>query len=184
MEGRRFGVGLAAGLVLGLALVAVSGGLGATPLAYFSSQERAASTTTAASVTTVTMTSTSPQTVSITVESTTTTGGSSIPSQNSNVSSATTSTTTTTRTATSISASTTTNSGSNSQSAAGNANGGTTYSGLTPAENHGPSRLVNITQQPIVSNTEILVPVVIAFLLGAFLYRVALREREGPGAEG
>ena len=183
MEGRRFGVGLAAGLLVGLALVTVSGGLGPTPLAYFNSEGRAASTTMASSASTITETSTVPQTATVTEVSTTTTGGSSLPSLNANVTSISTSTTTTTWTATSISVSDTAKSGPNNQSAATNGNSGTTFGGLTPAENHSPSRLVNITQQPIVSSAEILVPILVAFLLGAFLNRVALREREGPGAE-
>jgi hypothetical protein len=34
-----------------------------------------------------------------------------------------------------------------------------------------------------VSNAEILVPVLVAFLLGAFLYRVTAKERERTDAE-
>jgi hypothetical protein len=43
------------------------------------------------------------------------------------------------------------------------------------------SRVENIAQQPLLSNAVILVPVLVAFLLGAFLYRLSVRNREPPG---
>jgi hypothetical protein len=46
-----------------------------------------------------------------------------------------------------------------------------------------PSQLANIAHQPIASNAEILAPVLVAFLLGAFLYRVAVQDREKSNAE-
>jgi len=180
MEGKRFGVGIAAGLILGLALVAVSGGLGGTPLAQLSPRGGAVSTTTASSTLILTVTATSASTVTYTVATSTTTGGSSIPSQWSNGTKAYTSTSTTT-VITSAPASSTSN-GTPSESGATNATSGVTDGAFIPAGNN-PTRLANIPQQPIVSNAEILVPVLIAFLLGAFLYRVTVRERERSDAE-
>jgi hypothetical protein len=131
----------------------------------------------------MTVTSAVPTTGTYSVTSTTSTGGSPIPPLEGNLSSAYTSSSTPTFTFTSTSVGSTPYNTPSNQSAANNANGGTTYGALTPAGNHGPTRLTNIAQQPIVSNAEILVPVLVAFLLGAFLYRVTVKEREGSDTE-
>ena len=182
MEGKQFGVGLTAGLLVGLALVAVSGGLGASPLAYFGAQGRSAVTSATMSTSTTPMTTTASQTVTYTVASTTTSGGSSIPSQSSNGTAALSTSTTIVFSATTTLTSTTSGP-SNGESVVTNTNGGTANGAHTPAASYSPTRLANIPQQPIVSNAEILAPVLVAFLLGVFLYRVAVKEREGPGAE-
>jgi len=182
MEGKRFGVGLAAGLLVGLALVVVSGGLGAGPLAQFSLQNGPAGTTAASSASTLSVTSATTPTVTYTVATTTTNGGLT-PSQSSNGTRVYTSTSTTTFSTTLTFASSTTSGSPSGQNAATNANGGITNGFPTSSGNHNPTYLENITQQPIVSNAEILAPVLVAFLLGAFLYRVTVREREKSDAE-
>ena len=187
MEGKQFGVGLAAGLLVGLALVAVSGGLGASPLAYFGAQGRSAVTSATMSTSTTTMATTAfstvtySPTVTYTVVSTTTSGGSSIPSQSSNGTAAL-STSTTIVFSVTTTLTSTTSGPPNGESVVTNTNGGTANGAHTPAASYNPTRLANIPQQPIVSNAEILAPVLVAFLLGVFLYRVAVKEREGPGA--
>jgi hypothetical protein len=54
--------------------------------------------------------------------------------------------------------------------------------GLPVATKSSP-RLDSIAQQPLVSNAEIFAPVLVAFLLGAFLYRVAVQERQRSEGE-
>jgi hypothetical protein len=182
MEGKRFGVGLAAGLLVGLALVAVSGGLGATPLSYFGAQGRAAVTTAASSTSTMTVTSATSPIVTYTVATTTTSGWSSIPSQSSNGTAAL-STSTTIIFSVSSTSTSTTNGPPSGESVVTNTNGGTPNGGFAPAANYNPTLVANIPRQAIVSNAEILAPILVAFLLGAFLYRVAVKEREGSDAE-
>jgi len=190
MEGKRFGVGLAAGLLVGLALVAVSGGFGSTPLAQFSAPGAAETKTIATSTTTLTTSSTTIPTATYTVTATTVSGGTSTPSSATNgtgaLSTSTTTasiTATTTFSTTSVSAATTTSSPPGNQSGATNSNQGVTDGSVAPRANYGPSRLVSITQQPLLSNAEIIAPILVAFLLGALLYRVTIRERERPDAE-
>jgi len=196
MEGKRFGVGLVAGILLALALVAVSGGLGSTPLtasfgpaaAVPSSSTTTVATSTATSTTMAitTMTTTAPpQSVSYTLSTTSTTSGGSGQSLTSNVTNqlgtATSSTTVTSTVSTAFSV-TTTNSSPASQSAgtaATNAND-EPYNFFSNSGTNEPARLDSIAQQPIVSKAEVLAPVLAAFLLGAFLYRVVIQERERP----
>jgi len=190
MEGKRFGVGLAVGLLLGVALVGVSGGLGFTPIAQFSVNRGAASTTEVTSTSSQTLSSATLSTVTYTASTTTTTGGSSNPSQWTSAtnaypstSTATLGTTSTTTLSITSSSAGTTPASPADQGSAANGNGGTTGGLSNPGLNFGPSHLANIPQQPIMSNAEILVPVLVAFLLGAFLYRVTMKEREGSGVE-
>ena len=185
MEGKRFGAGLAAGLLLGLALVAVSGGLGESPLAQLYAPRGAAGTTEASSTLVVTMSSTTSPTATTaatsTVTATTTYGGSTGPSLSSNESSSYASTSTATG-GISYTITSTTNASLGNQSAATSASNGA-GAAVTPSGVYRPSQLVNIPQQSIVSDAEILFPVLVAFLLGAFLYRVTTAEREKPEAE-
>ena len=184
MGGKRFGVGLAAGLLAGLALVAVSGGLGVTPLGQFSARAGPANNNPPASTSTLTVSSTTTQMATFTVSASTTYGGSSAPPLSPNETGGLyTSTSTTTVSITMTSASSTTKGSPSDQGAGQNANSGVTDGGFTPSGNRNPTYLTNLTQQPIVSNAEILVPVLVAFLLGAFLYRVTAKERERTDAE-
>jgi len=184
MEGKRFGIGLAAGILLALAVVTVSGGLGSTPSALFApSAASPSSTTTVANTAVATTTSTIsmttiPQTSTYTVSSTSTTSGGSESSLNSNVTySASPASTTVTSTVSSVS-STANNSNQASLSVVTSTTSTTPYYVVTPSGTSKPSQLASIARQPVVSNAEILAPVLIAFLLGAFLYRVTARERE------
>lgn len=188
MEGKRFGIGLAAGVLLALAVVTVSGGLGTASLTgtFGSFAAATSSSTTTAFATTSTATSTAastissttvPATVTYTVSMTSTTSSGSGESLNSNATSPVTSSTTTVTSTIRSSPSTTSNPGS--QTAGTSANGGSPYYYLTtPSGNNRPTQLTSIAQQPIASNAEILAPILVAFLLGAFLYRVAVQERE------
>jgi len=199
MEGRRFGIGLAAGILLALAIVTVSGGLGSSISGTFAPAGAAtsASTTTVASARVTMSTTTIPQTATFSVTSTvsiaTTTNAGSVNSSVTYASSpATTSSTTVTGTTSSVPSTTITstiNSLSSTTSTynpgsfaavtnATSATNGTPYNFFMPSETNKPSLLANVVQQPIASKVEILAPVLAAFLLGAFLYRVATRERE------
>ena len=190
MEGKRFGIGLAAGVLLALALVAVSGGLGSTPLTASFGAARSvspASTTTIATATfTMSATTTVPQTVSSTPLTTSTTSGIPEGSFTSNVTSPysfSSSSTTVTSTVSSVT-NTANNSSTGSQTAATNTNG-ILYNVITPSGTgtNKPTRLASIAQQPIVSNAEVFAPVLVAFLLGAFLYRIVVQERERPSGD-
>jgi len=180
MDGKRFGLGLAAGILLALAVVTVSGGLGSSPLATFGPARNVASTTTVASATITMSTSTVTETATSTVSMTSTTSGS--PGQslvsNKTYPSTVSSSGTTESSASSIVASITFGSSPTSQSAGTSANGGTPYYNLGPSGTTKPTQLASIAQQPVVSNAEILAPVLVAFLLGAFLYRVVVQEKE------
>jgi len=186
MEGRRFGIGLAAGILLALAVVTASGGLGSTPFGSLAPAEISSTTTVAATTIAtspvITSTSTATQTFSATstVSIPSTTSGSPGQSLVSNVTypSSGTSSSTTVSSTTSSGASLNFGSSSANQSAGTSANNGSPYYMTTPSGTTKPTRLANIAQQPIVSNAEIVAPVLIAFLLGAFLYRVVVQERE------
>ena len=187
MEGKRFGIGLAAGVLLALALVAVSGGLGSTPLtASFGpakSVSPASSTTLTTATVTMSATTTVPQTVTSAALTTSTTSGTPEASLTSNVTypySVSSSSTTLTSTVSSVT-NTASNSSPGSQTATTNTNG-TLYNMITPSGTgtNKPTRLASIAQQPIVSNAEVFAPVLVAFLLGAFLYRIVVQERERP----
>jgi hypothetical protein len=156
MDGKRFGIGLAAGLLLGLAIVTASGGLGSAAVIWgpslSSSQagQFTATTTTNAATTIVTLTSSQSSSTSSqsakSVYPTNSTDGSvnNIPST----------------------ISTTTSQGQ-SDLTAGSSAKPPSYS----------SRIVSISQQPLLSNTVIFVPVLLAFLLGAVLYRASNRSK-------
>jgi hypothetical protein len=143
MDGKRFGVGLAAGLFVGLAIVVGSGGVGASPSIFAAltpaQAGSVASTTTAATATsTASSSTTTPPDYS--------TGG--LNGLNSTV--------------TTTSASTT-----GSQKI---------LFGLVGVS----SGLSSISTQPPASNAIIFVPVLVAFLLGAIIYRASNRNKEEP----
>ena len=161
MEGKRFGIGLAAGLLVGLAIVTAAGGLSSPPSwagPLLSNSQGAVSTTYSAKMMATTSTTATSRT-------------STTPSLPANVGSA--NSTQTTNSQTSISVTTA------SVPPAPTSNQGSTNS-ASPAFS---SRFSAISQQPTILNALILMPVLAAFLLGAILYRVSSRGEE-PAGEG
>jgi len=140
MEGKRFGVGLVAGLLLGLVIVTASSGFTFGLYGSFTSNsEGLAPSTTAKSTTTA---NSQPQNA-----------------LNSTFGSIGRSTTTTTT--------------------------GPTPSGADYATANAPiysSHVANIAQQPVLSNAIIFLPVLVAFLFGAVIYR-ASTKRKADGTE-
>ncbi len=167
MDGKRFGVGLAAGLLVALAIVGASG-LANSPLtASFAKYSAGPAVTTAASSTSFSVTSTSTAvamtngvtTTSSSVMYTATTN--TVPEGTlSNVSAATTSTSTESKSV-------------NSSTPQGHTFGTAAQNAATQ-----PSNLANIPTQPVLSTGFVLVPVLVAFLLGALLYRASVGNRE------
>ena len=151
MEGKRFGIGLVAGLLLGIGIIAASGGLGAlsagTPFSS-SGPQGGLNLTTSTVATTVSRTGT-----------TTSTGQPGYVAVG-NLSSAVTSTTAATP-------------GSTPQT---NLKGLTTSGSTTPSY---ASNVQNIAHQPLSTDAVVFVPVLLAFLLGAVLYRTSNRNQEG-----
>jgi hypothetical protein len=146
MEGKRFGAGLVAGILLGLVIVTASSGLapglnGSPFSSTFGGSDLAKSATTST-------TATSSQTGSP-------------PSQNSLNS-----------TLSSVGRSTTTTSSITSPVPTSADHADST----TPPQFS--SRVGSIAQQPILTNAFIFLPVLVALLLGAILYRVSLKRRE------
>jgi hypothetical protein len=170
MEVKRFGLGLLAGFVLAFAVVAVSGGLGPAlgPSSFSPSLNTSSSSTfyitstTAYATLSVTAATTTVSSSSSTLSGVTSEGSAAHPLSG-NGTTATRSTTT----AISISSSSTVPTPSNEGSI-----------GLTTAHPGYSSRIDSISQQPLLSTTIILIPVLVAFFLGAFLYRVSVRDRE------
>jgi len=172
MEGKRFGVGLAAGLLVALAVVTTAGGFGSNPASVLlapssnsgamtkvitssvTSTVTVAETTTAASTATYSASSSGGNTGGFLWQNATSYPASTTTSSSSTVSSKITST----------------NSSNPTSQAADNA----AASQGTPKYS---SRIDSLATQPLLSNAVILVPVLVAFLLGAFLYRISVRER-------
>jgi hypothetical protein len=155
MDGKRFGVGLVAGLLLGLAIVTASGGLGSASVVFgpLSPSHPGAAETATKTVTTKVLSATTLSTSSggspaYSVNPTNSTQGSvsNLPS--------------------SVSTSTTTSNGQSDLTFGGSSAKSPSYS----------SRIVSIAQQPLLSNAVIFVPVLVAFLLGAVLYRASRRN--------
>ncbi len=147
MEGKRFGFGLAVGLLLGVAIITASGGLGALSpgVPQYYNFSKGATTTTYTGTTAVT--SSQPIDAAVGHQTTTTTIAASqtIPGNSSNT-------------------------GLNGMS-----------SGVTtPAYS---SRVESIPHQPLLIDALVFVPVLVAFLLGAVLYRASYRNREHPDEE-
>jgi hypothetical protein len=145
MRGKRFGMGLAAGVLLGVVVVAMSGGLGASQIPYApAALNSATSEATATSTTTYSAESTVPATTS---------QGTS--GQNSTLVFSTSVSTITSSTVPSFSAF-------------------NAISGLPS------SKIAAVAVQNPASNAFLVVPVVVAFLLGAALYRASVK---GKGAD-
>jgi hypothetical protein len=160
MEGKRFGVGLAAGLLLGLGIIAASGALGSSPAIFgpalgpSQAGTRSLTTTVNTVATTATMTATLSTSTSgspaYSVNHTNSTNGS---GSLSNIPSSVSSTT------------------SQSQK-------NITFGSSGAKSPSYSSRIVSIAQQPLLSNAVIFVPVLVAFLLGAILYQASNRNRK------
>jgi hypothetical protein len=158
MDGKRFGIGLAAGLLLGLAIITLSGGLGSAPVVFGPlnpSQAGAAVTATKSMTTTVTVTPTLSGSISSSTAKSANPANSTAGSVSNLPSSA------------STTGTTTSSPGQSDLTAQGSKEKSPSYS----------SRIVSITQQPFLSNAVILVPVILAFLLGAVLYRTSMRSK-------
>ena len=164
MDGKRFGVGLAAGLLVALAIVGASGVGGGSLSAsltkggapYSPPGTTTGSTTTSASTTAalVANETSNASSGSHAVSSTT------VPqSGNTNASAV-------------VTAITTTSISSSTQQV--------NYFGPA-SQNASPSRLASIAVQPALSTAFVAVPVLVALLLGAVLYRVSVKAR-GEGA--
>jgi hypothetical protein len=162
MDGKRFGIGLAAGLLLGLAIVTASGGLGSAPAIFGPASSPLYGGEAAATTTTNTVASALTTTVT---QSSSTSG---VPAYSVNPANSTTGSVSNAKTITSISS--TTSPGQSSLNSLGSSEKSPNYS----------SRIVSITQQPLLSNTVIFVPVLAAFLLGAILYRASNRNKDRP----
>jgi len=179
MEGKRFGVGLAAGLMVALALIAVSGGLGSTPVTVFNEAKGSASPAASTTVTSATMTLSSttnlPNVTYTTSGVPTTTGSGENLNTNETFGSAT--------VTTSEGASSTSQPSESAATNAASSVGGLIFNFNSLSGANLPSRLGTIAQQPATSNAEIFAPVLVAFLLGALLYRAAAPERERTDAE-
>ncbi len=152
MEGKKFGVGLAAGLMLGLVIVTASGGLSSSPSwsgALVSHDLGPVGTTTAAkaAVTTFTTASIPPGFQTGSTNSTHGTGNQTTPSVS--------------VTTTSLNPNSTLDQGSTQSN--------------SPASS---SRFSAIASQPLLSNALVFVPVFVAFLLGAIFYRTSSRGKE------
>ena len=163
MEGKRFGIGLAAGLLLGIAIISASGGMGSfSTVLVPASHSGVAITTTSARSAVTTMTSTASQTAT----AITTPAYGVVPG---NVSQASTTSAGTTPSAA-------------MQKALSN------LSSLSASGANGPppsfsSRVQNIPGQPPFANAVILLPVLVALLLGAIFYRASNRSGEQPSEE-
>lgn len=158
MDGKRFAIGLIAGLLVGLAIVTAAGGLG-SPL--YAPLLPSAYVTNGGEVTVPQTTTTN--SVAFTVSSSTSksnaTFGSTVPIQGSlNSSSGSVSSSTTSPDLAALKA---------------------MNSAVTPLS----SQLASIPQQPPLSNAIILVPVLLAFLLGTVLYRASAHDREETSKE-
>ena len=160
MDGKRFGVGLAAGILVGLAVITASGGLGAG-LAEFAP---AGSLNYAAVVTTTTAPG-----------STVTT---SAPTQSTNGS---------TPLTASLSNSTKTAATFSTTSAPSSAVSTTPLYILANLTSLAPtipsSRLSSVATQPFSSNAIIFIPVLVAFLLGALLFRASVSGKAESSEE-
>jgi hypothetical protein len=155
MSGKRFGIGLVAGLLLGLVVVGASTGFGFTYGAFGSFTAAPVS-----SITSQTTQSTYPKAAA--TNTTTTMVTSTVPTFGSSNSS--------------VLAVTSTTSTANLTAA----------QALVPSH-HVPSyssRINNIAGQPVLTNAVVLLPVVVAILLGAMLYAASSRSRakESPEA--
>ncbi len=159
MEGKRFAVGLVAGLLVAVGVVTAAGSLGTAPASVLFGPTSGSAAVTTAGVATTTATA----------AMSATSGSAAFPNATSSGSQTYTTSVTTSTKASVTSASTP---GANGQNA-DNAAKPPTFS----------SQLVDISRQPPLSNALILVPVLVAFLLGAVLYRASIRDRTSSEEE-
>jgi hypothetical protein len=171
MEGKRFGVGLAAGLLVALAVVTIAGGLGTTPVSVLLAPKGIVGGTSASPTTTATLYATATTVLS--------SGSTSISSATSGASIPQTVSGNETFGVTSTVSGTTASKSSSTAPSLSNAVGTPSSTATGPSYS---SRVDSIANQPLLSNAVILVPVLIAFLLGAFLYRVSTRSRGEPSS--
>ncbi len=161
MDGKRFGVGIAAGLLFGLAIISASGNLGAvlnSPSAFFGpAQSGGTDHNPETNTATLTQTATSAASTSTSGQPDYFTGGN-----------------TTKNTVNG----TTTVSNSATSSAADLGSLQAIISSLTPPSN--ASHFTSISQQSPLTSALIFVPLLVAFLLGAVLYQKSKRNKEGP----
>ena len=153
MEGRRFGIGIAAGLLLGFAVLTASGGLaafssGTSPASSSFNGPPAATTTASQAVTTATL----PKTATSTGGQPAYAGGSSV-------------------TTTSTSPLSPSSSGSDERGLA---------STTTPVYS---SRVQSIAHQPVLTDALVFVPALLALVLGAVIYKASVRSRQSVGEE-
>jgi hypothetical protein len=160
MEGKRFGVGLAAGILLGLAIIAGSGAI-SSPVGVFGSLSNSLNSAPATTFTAAMTTTTETQTQTSSSSTSPAFAGGAVPPP-----------TTGNKTAA------TTTTASTSQNLPATQAG----SSATPRLAFS-SRVSSITSQPLLSNAVLIVPILLAFLFGAVLYRASIRGREPSGQE-
>ncbi len=158
MEGKRFAVGLAAGLLVALGVVTGAGSLGAAPASVLFGPTSGSAAVTPAGV----------ATASATTAMSATSSSAALPNA--------------------------TNSGSQTYTTSVNTNSTFSVTSSSPGTNDQntgtaaksptfSSQLVDISNQPPLSNALILVPVLVAFLLGVVLYRASIRDRTSSEEE-
>ena len=158
MEGKRFAVGLVAGLLVALGVVTAAGGLGTAPASVLFGPTSGSAGVTTAGVATTSATAPQTMTVTATTEMSATSSSAAIPNAT-NSGSQTYTVSVTTSSVTSASSP-----GTNNQNAS-----------TTAKSPNFSSQLDDISKQPPLSNALIFVPVLVAFLLGAVLYRASIR---------
>ena len=152
MDGKRFGVGLVAGLLLGVAIVAASSGLPTGSLyGSFGPAGQYSVATSATSTSAVTATNSATSTYPI--------GGTILPPGMN----------------TTKGISTTT---STPVEAVNGGNSSTTFASLASSLSSLSSDVDSMPHQPLVSNAVVFIPIFVAFLLGAVLYRASRPKDE------
>jgi hypothetical protein len=159
MDGRRFGVGIAAGLLFGFAVITAAGGLGSLSTAsFYPVQGGLTAITTSSATATVTQSSTVTRTANASIPAYVASGN-----------------------LTNLSTSTT---GATPNSAVSNA--GLKNAASSAANGASPSfssRIQSIAAQPLSSDAVVIIPALLALLLGALLYRASNRSGKQPGEE-
>jgi hypothetical protein len=178
MEGRRFGAGVLAGVLLAFVIVAAAGNLGSVPgagiFAPSESAMTASSTSTVSATMADTVTSSSSSTISTAPQSAT----SSNATFGTGAASSTTSASMSSQTVSATTASSQKPIGNLSSSLTNDQNAAN--SAGTPSFS---SQIYNIVHQPALSNAVIFLPVLVAILVGTVLYKASIRDREEPGQD-
>ncbi len=165
MEGRRFTVGLVAGLLVALGVVTAAGSFGTSPASVLFGPTSGGAAVTSPEMATTTATASVTMGVTATTVMSATSSSAAVPNATNSSSQTYVVSVTTGATSTSSPA-------TNGQSADTTAR--------TPSFS---SQLVNISKQPPLSNALILLPLLVAFLLGAVLYRASVRGRASSEEE-